>query len=127
MAAEGTYDQELHAKLVALREQYGDDRAFYWMAAWRRLRERMLERGHHECVDCLAKSPARYTPADTVHHVRHVDTFPGYALSEQVPDGRGGLEPNLVPLCHDCHDLRHGRMKWRAQAATAQPLTVERW
>ena len=127
MRDEAGYDWDPHRRVMELREQYGDDRGFYWMRAWRHLRERILRDGHRECVDCLAKSPARYTEADTVHHVRFVEDWPGYALSEFVPDGMGGTERNLVPLCHDCHDLRHGRIKYRPSRGAAQPLTIERW
>lgn len=122
------YDVRLAARLRARRERDHTDKAFYDSAAWRKLRAKVLEEFHGECQDCLAKSPAKYSPAVHVHHEAHVDTLPGWALSEWYVDRSGNVVRNLVPLCHDCHDARHGRVRYRpGTSSDVAPLTVERW
>jgi 5-methylcytosine-specific restriction protein A len=121
------YDPELARRLKAERERDGHNRKFYKSVAWRALRTRVLAEFHGECQDCLAKSPARYTPATCVHHEQHVDTHPGWALSETYT-GKDGMERrNLVPLCHACHDRRHGRDPGSFAPKKSKPLTDERW
>ena len=123
-----TYDRDLAARLTARRERDGTDKAFYDSAAWRHLRAKVLAEFHGECQDCLEMSPARYTPAAHIHHEMHVQTHPGWALSEFYVDQSGEVRRNLVPLCHDCHDRRHGRVGYRPHTSQdAQPLTDEWW
>lgn len=124
-----TYDHDLAAKLKARRERDNTDKAFYDSAAWRRMRAKVLAEFHGECQDCLKKSPALYTPAVHVHHEAHVDTHPGWALSEFYVDPNSGeVKRNLVPLCHDCHDRRHGRVGYRPHTShDVAPLTDEWW
>lgn len=98
-------------------------RNFYRSREWRTLRAEVLRTAHYECADCLRKSPAVYSRADTVHHEHHVRTHPDDALSRTVIEG-GKLIDNLVPLCFDCHEARHGRGKHRPHKA---PLTPERY
>lgn len=120
------YDDRLAQRLASERRRNGNNRAFYKGAAWRALRAQILARYHGECVDCLAKSPAIYTPATCVHHEAHVDTYPGWALSETYIDSKGIEHANLVPLCHECHDIRHGR--WQGHTHdTSRDVTEERW
>ena len=121
------YDAKLHATLMRMLETDGNLHRFYCWAAWRRLRAHVLAEMHGECYDCLHKSPARYTPAECVHHVREVEGEPGWALSEFIPDGKGGQVRQLVPLCHECHDIRHGRFAGREIQRDTAPLTPERW
>ncbi len=122
-----TYDTELAARLRARRERDGGDKAFYDSRAWRdHLRVKVMADHHWECQDCLAKSPARYTRAEHVHHVMHVDQYPGWAMSEWACDSRGNVIRNLVPLCHECHDRRHDRYMGVGGRAR-EPLTPERW
>ena len=122
-----TYDARLAARLRARRERDHTDKAFYDSAAWRKLRAKVLDEFHHECQDCLAKSPARYTRAVHVHHEAHVETLPGWALSETYVDGSGRVARNLVPLCHDCHDARHERVGHRPRDCEGDTITPERW
>ena len=122
----GEYDWRLHDRLTRMLEADGNLHRFYCWASWRRLREHVLDELHHECQDCLRKEPARYTPAECVHHVREVEDEPGWALQEFVPDGNGGTMRQLVPLCHECHDARHGRFRWRPRRKEPE-LTPERW
>lgn len=94
---------------------------FYTCAEWLSLRAEVLADDHFECQDC--KAHGRYTRADTVHHDRFVRKHPELALSRYYTDGSGVKRRNLVSLCHDCHERRHGyRQKKRAK-----PLTEERW
>lgn len=125
------YDRDLDARLRAERAERGCDRRFYQRAAWSRLRRRVLAEWHGACADCMAASPARYTPATTVHHDARVEDAPGWALSEwrAEPDGAGGMVAvrNLFPLCDRCHDARHGRVGPRAPCEQQPTQTDERW
>ena len=120
------YDAALARRLTDQHEMRGHDRGFYNSAAWRALRASVLSAAHGECQDCLDRSPARYSPATCVHHEAHVDEHPGWALSETYVDVNGIEHVNLVALCHECHDLRHGRWQGRTHDTT-HDLTQERW
>ena len=93
---------------------------FYTCTEWIKLRLEVLEDYKHECQDCKAKG--YYTKATHVHHVQYVRKHPRYALSK-VYVFRGVIYINLIPLCHDCHEKRHGYR----QKEKKEPLTVERW
>jgi 5-methylcytosine-specific restriction endonuclease McrA len=93
---------------------------FYNSPEWRRLRKEVLIEFKYECQDCKAKG--FYTKADTVHHQQYVRKHPRYALSK-VYVFQGVIYINLIPLCHNCHEIRHGhRLKEKKE-----PLTEERW
>lgn len=94
---------------------------FYLSPAWRRLRRRVLAADKYECQDCKARG--RYTRANTVHHVMHLDEHPELALSETYQDETGAEHRQLVSLCHDCHEQQH---EYRAEPKPP-PLTPERW
>lgn len=122
------YDWDLHRRLTEMRERRGNNRLFYQSAAWRRLRAKVLEEFHWESWDEAHASPARHVRATCVHHDRHVDEYPGWALSEFWVDQGGELRRNLYPLSHDAHDARHGRCGHGVRAeALAVPLTAEWW
>lgn len=93
-----------------LFETEGRATRFYLSAAWRKKRAEVLARNHYECRDCRAKSPAAYTRADTVHHDRFLDKRPDLCLADEWTDGRGVTHEQLIPLCHACHEARHGRV-----------------
>lgn len=93
---------------------------FYNSRYWRKLRKEVLIEYKCECQDCKAKG--FYTKADTVHHQQYVRKHPRYALSK-VYVFQGKVYINLIPLCHNCHEIRHGYR----QVEKKEPLTVERW
>lgn len=93
---------------------------FYSSPEWRKLRKEILEEYRNECIDCKAKG--FYTKANHVHHQQYVRRHPRLALSKTYTF-KGKEYINLVPLCHDCHEIRHGYR----QKEKKEPLTVERW
>ncbi len=78
----------------------------YRSQRWKVLRKRILAKYKHECQHC--KERGRYRQADTVHHDRFVDKYPELALSEFYIDEHGEQKPNLIAVCHDCHEKIHG-------------------
>lgn len=97
---------------------------FYRSGVWRSKRRQVLEDAHWECEDCKANSPAVYTRATVVHHVLHLVDRPDLALSDWYVDEDGERHRQLVPLCRECHERRHGRSRGCTKSA---PLTEERW
>lgn len=87
---------------------------------WRKVRKEVLNEYKSECQDCKAKG--FFTKATTVHHVQYVKKHPRYALSKTYTF-QGKEYKNLIPLCHDCHEVRHGYR----QKEKKKPLTEERW
>lgn len=93
---------------------------FYNSPAWRKLRKEVLTENKNECQDCKARG--YFTKANHVHHVQYVTKHPRLALSKTYIF-QGQEYKNLVPLCHDCHEIRHGYR----QKEKKEPLTEERW
>lgn len=93
---------------------------FYVSSLWLRLRAEVLLEYKHECQHC--KERGYYTRADTVHHVQYVKKHPGLALSKVYVFGSKEIR-NLVPLCHNCHEMVHGYRVKKIE----KPLTEERW
>lgn len=91
---------------------------FYGSKGWKHLRDAVLDLDHHECQRC--KELGRYTPATTVHHVKHLKDRPDLAYSIYDGDDR-----QLISLCASCHDHEHPEKLRRN--AKAEPLTPERW
>ena len=95
--------------------------SFYVSPAWRKLRKEVLaEHKKDGCIDCKAKG--FYTKASHVHHNQFVRKHPRLALSKTYMF-QGKEYINLVPLCHDCHEVRHGYRRKEMK----EPLTPERW
>lgn len=93
---------------------------FYNSRYWRKVRKEVLKEYKFECQDCKAKG--FYTKADTVHHNQYVRKHPRYALSKTYVF-KDKVYINLIPLCHNCHEIRHGYR----QKEEKEPLTIERW
>lgn len=98
-----------------LSTQEMDKDLFYWSSAWRKLRQEILERDHHECQVC--KSDGKVTlgssnsSSDTghtliVHHIKPIEFYPNDRLT---PD-------NLITVCLNCHNAIHftsdQQIKW---------------
>lgn len=98
-----------------------DIHRFYVSRQWRKLRQQVLEMDHHECQDC--KKKGIYTKATTVHHNQFVQRHPENAL-DIFYTFNGKQYRNLISLCHDCHEERHGH---RVKENKRTLLTEERW
>lgn len=94
---------------------------FYKDKKWKTLKEKILKENHYECAWC--KDKGIISKAVEVHHIQFVKKHPALALSEYYTY-KGKQYKNLVPLCHDCHDKAHNRMRYKAKP---KPITEERW
>lgn len=101
---------------------------FYNSKEWKRKREQILQRDNYECQDCrrrlleatkkglkLFGSQARIRRAEEVHHIRELKDFPSLSLEDD----------NLISLCVQCHNQRHGRVPKRFNRKKI--LTEEKW
>ncbi|MGN1156190.1 MAG: HNH endonuclease [Agathobacter sp.] len=93
---------------------------FYKSKEWIKLRNEILFESHYECAKCKARG--KISKAVTVHHVQHVRKYPELALSKTYIF-KGKEYKNLIPLCHDCHDEEHERMKYKKK----KHFNEERW
>ena len=82
---------------------------FYFSEDWKELRQDVLDYFHNECQECLKKGI--YTSADCVHHVNEVRHRPELALSRFYVDDKGIRQYNLLPLCNQCHNIVHEKLK----------------
>lgn len=97
---------------------------FYTSPEWRRLRLEVLAAARYECADC--RKAGRYSRAVTVHHNRHVKSYPRYALSRTYRF-RGVEYQNLIPLCAACHERRHPERNHGKHHTSGREVTPERW
>ncbi len=111
--------QELKAWIESLIEQNKLYR-FYKSKLWMKKKEEILDAFHHECMWC--KERGRISKAVEVHHMQFVKTHPELALDEFYTY-QGKQHRNLVPLCHDCHDKAHERIRYKKR----QQFNEERW
>lgn len=93
---------------------------FYIWSEWQKVRTQVLLMDKFECQDC--KKRGRYTKANTVHHHQFLKKYPELAL-EIFYEFKGKRYRNLISLCHDCHEARHGYRKKEEKKL----LTEERW
>jgi len=75
-----------------------NSRARGYDSAWDRLRNWFLKQ-YPLCVDCQGYGIIR--PAVVVHHIVSVEDDPSKRLDMD----------NLMPLCRDCHEIRHQRKR----------------
>lgn len=76
---------------------------FYNSGKWKRKRAAILRRDGYLCQNC--KRFGRTRPAQTVHHIKHLDEYPELALTDS----------NLISLCNPCHNEAHpekGGRRW---------------
>lgn len=84
-------------RLLVMKE-YAEN--FYKSKQWQTVRETAIRRDRYLCVDCLRRD--MITPAEEVHHI--IELTP-----ENINDPSISLNlDNLVSLCRECHQKRHG-------------------
>ena len=89
----------------------------------------ILDRDHYECQDCrkrikdadasgtqLIGRDRKIWRAEEVHHIQELKEHPELGLDDD----------NLVSLCTQCHNLRHGRAPKRFARKKKLP-SEERW
>lgn len=109
-------------QLEALIES-GQVERFYSWPEWDAMRKQVRALDKFECALCKARG--RYSPAEVVHHVKHVQDRPDLALSVFDPDTH---ERQLVSLCRACHEAQHPERLCSPWSASDKPqLTAERW
>lgn len=70
-------------------------RTFYDSKLWKQQRRHALDRDRYSCRDCGAR-------AEEVHHI--VELSPSNIADYNITLSLS----NLVSLCHECHNKRHG-------------------
>lgn len=96
---------------------------------WKIKRVIILKRDHFECQDCIKRlkdaavngtqlrgEDRQIRKATEVHHIKELREYPELALADD----------NLISLCSQCHNARHGRYIKRF-AKKKEPLTEEKW
>lgn len=89
---------------------------FYNSPAWKKLRKQVLDMDKRECQECKAKG--RYTKANTVHHVNHLEQYPELGLTVWLEGKR-----NLISVCPACHENLHDNRLQKPK----EYITTERW
>lgn len=92
--------------------QSNNMKVFYNSTPWKHARLKALERDNDECQKCKARGG--YSPAQCVHHMKHVKKCPQLALELD----------NLISLCNECHNEEHPE-KLRVKPRTL--INTERW
>lgn len=100
-------------ELIRWISSMDDTHKFYKNKLWRKKRKAILERDNNECQMC--KKAGRYSPAEVVHHIKHLKSNPALAL----------MDSNLISLCGECHNVVHPekQKKWKKKV----PINKERW
>ena len=88
---------------------------FYKRKEWKRKREQILRRDNYECQKC--KQEGRYSRAECVHHIHHIEDRPDLAL----------VDWNLVSLCNNCHNQEHPEKLKRVEVDRKEDIIPERW
>ena len=74
-------------------------KTFYKSKAWQSCRASYLKQARGLCEVCLKRG--LYTPADTVHHIKHI-------TPQNIGDPSITLSfSNLMAVCRDCHAEQH--------------------
>lgn len=93
----GKSDPLMHIPLKYVPEEHYEAYALYLKSPeWHSLRREVLKRDKHRCVDCGAMGKLQ------AHHI-HYD---GVETMTFTAD-------QCVAVCHDCHDIRHGKHLWK--------------
>ena len=88
---------------------------FYHNSKWLKLRQKLLQAYHNECVLCkLSGKTTTHSKVDKgleCHHMYELELYPEYCLSPTVIDIMTGKKvANIIPLCID-HHLQIHNMK----------------
>ena len=94
---------------------------FYKLNRWVIFRKSILKLDHNECVICRHIFH-RYRPANTIHHVHHLDEYPELALNAYDRDGNR----NLISLCHQCHELVHPEKELKFKISNQEKAFIAR-
>lgn len=102
---------------------------FYNSRQWKEKRIKILNRDLHECQDCrrrleqaakegrlLHGEDGIIRLAKEVHHIKKLKDYPELALEDN----------NLVSLCVQCHNIRHGRNTHRF-VKKKKRVSEEKW
>ncbi|MBQ9838994.1 MAG: HNH endonuclease [Oscillospiraceae bacterium] len=103
----------------------GNTHPFYLTAEWIKLSFEVRSMDRFECQLCKARG--RYSKADLVHHVNHVNRRPELALDIFFLNADGERKRNLVSVCRWCHEnVCHPE---RLRRVERKPVfeTEERW
>ena len=84
-----------------------DTRPFYNEGEWRKLSKDIIRKGNGECYLC--RQQGKVSTAVLTHHVNELKKRPDLAYSRTYVDEKGMVRPQLIPLCHDCHEAIHER------------------
>jgi 5-methylcytosine-specific restriction enzyme A len=104
-------DNEIYNWIIKLIK-HNNIKAFYNSGAWLHKRADALDRDNNECQNCKAKG--LFSPANCVHHKKHVKKYPELALDLD----------NLISLCNSCHDVEHPE---KFNNKPKPQLNQERW
>lgn len=104
-------------------------KAIYNSSEWKEKRISILKRDCFECQDCrkrlmdaaqrkekLHGEDAKIRRATQVHHIKELREHPELAFADD----------NLISLCAQCHNIRHGRHPKRF-VRKKKLVSVERW
>lgn len=82
---------------------------FYKSDGWKALRERKLQKCSYKCEECMKRYEEGLINKQDVHAAEEVHHI--------IPIKENWYKrfdwDNLQALCHDCHDLKHGRFQRR--------------
>lgn len=92
----------------------GNIKKFYLSKTiWIPKRREILKRDHNECQEC--KKLGKYSPAEVVHHIKHLKDRPDLALTDS----------NLESVCSDCHNKLHPEKAFKYKKK--KKVNEERW
>ena len=106
-----------------------EKKKFYNSKQWKKKRIKILDRDRHECQDCIKRikdavenntmlsvEDRKIREACEVHHIKELQDRPDLSLDDD----------NLISLCIQCHNIRHGREQ-KKYAERKKRVSEERW
>lgn len=100
-------------------------KAFYNSKAWKQKRIEILKRDHFECQDCIKRARSCEEIKGVALHIRRATEVHHIMEYKEKPD-LGLDDNNLISLCTQCHNLRHGRGPREFQPMKKR-ATEEKW